>query len=119
VLRGLGGPLDDEPPVLLAHLDTAPHGDRKLALRACHLNAAPPDLYLHPGGDRDRRSTYPRHLENLLIDEAEDLAADPHPPGLVVGENAPGGREDRHPETVQDPRDLRLLAVDAPSRTAR
>src|SRR5215218_9649134 len=36
----------------------------------------------------------------------------------MVGENPPRGREDRHPEPVEDAGDVRLLAVDAPARAA-
>src|SRR3712207_4026390 len=55
---------------------------------------------------------------SLLVDEAEDLAADAGPAGLVVGEDAARGREDRHPETVEDARNIGLLAVYAPAGPA-
>src|ERR671917_1398670 len=53
-----------------------------------------------------------------LIDEAEYLAADAGAPGLVVGEDAPGGREDCYPEAVQHAGNAGLFAVDAPTRSA-
>src|SRR5829696_8064367 len=55
-----------------------------------------------------------RDILFLLVHEADDLAADALAPGLVVGEDPLRGREDRHPEPVEDAGDVLLLAVDAP-----
>src|SRR5215217_7470404 len=44
-----------------------------------------------------------------LVDKAEDLAADAGAPGLVVGEDATRGRENRHPKAVEDAGDAGLL----------
>src|SRR5829696_2862813 len=54
----------------------------------------------------------------LLIYEAEDLATDAGPASFVVGEDAARGREDRHPQPIEDARDIGLLAVDAPAGPA-
>src|SRR3712207_3622351 len=45
-------------------------------------------------------------------------SADPLAPGLVVGEDPLRGREYGHPEPVQHPGDVLLLAVDAPTGAA-
>src|SRR5215216_4275140 len=53
-----------------------------------------------------------------LVDEAKDFAADAPAPGLVVCQDALGGREYRHPEPVEHARDVGLLAVDPAARAA-
>src|SRR5918911_4895295 len=55
---------------------------------------------------------------HFLVDEAENLAADAGPAGLVVGEDTARGREDRHPQAVEYAGYVGLLAVDAPTRPA-
>src|SRR5215212_1071110 len=50
-------------------------------------------------------------LNTSLVDEAKDFAADAPAPGLVVCQDALGGREYRHPEPVEHAGDVGLLAV--------
>src|SRR5215211_1803530 len=117
VLGRVRRPSEHEAPVLLPDLDAAPDGHPQFALRTRHLHDAAGDLDVYPSRDLDRRLTDSRHTL-LLVHEAEDLAADAHPAGLMVGEDPLRGREDRHPEPVEDAGDVLLLAVDAPARTA-
>src|SRR4051794_10684602 len=55
---------------------------------------------------------------NPLVHEAKDLATDTGAAGFVIGEDAPRGREYRHPKSVEDAGDAGLLAVDAPAGPA-
>src|SRR5215210_9315144 len=117
VLGRVRRPSEHEAPVLLPDLDAAPDGHPQFALRTRHLHDAAGDLDVYPSRDLDRRLTDSRHTL-LLVHEAEDLAADAHPAGLMVGEDPLRGREDRHSEPVEDAGDVLLLAVDAPARAA-
>src|SRR5918999_1392223 len=117
VLGRVRSPRQYEAPVLLADLDAAPDGHDQLPSGTRYLHAPVRDLDVHGCGDLDRRLTDSGH-QNLLVHEAEDFAADAPAPGLVVGEDPLRGREDRHPEPVEDAGDVLLLAVDAPARAA-
>src|SRR5215203_4255263 len=57
-------------------------------------------------------------IKTSLVDEAQDFAADAPAPGLVVRQDALGGREYRHPEPVEHAGDVGLLAIDPASRAA-
>src|SRR5918997_3219567 len=59
VVRGVGGPVEDDGPVLLPDLDAAPDGDGELAPWAGDLHAPAGDLDVHPAGDLDRRLSNP------------------------------------------------------------
>src|SRR5215204_1572721 len=57
-------------------------------------------------------------IKTSLVDEAQDFAADAPAPGLVVRQDALGGREYRHPEPIEHAGDVGLLAIDPASWTA-
>src|SRR5215211_4223463 len=69
-------------------------------------------------GSRQELSRFSTLLNTSLVDEAKDFAADAPAPGLVVCQDALGGREYRHPEPVEHAGDVGLLAVDPTSGAA-
>jgi hypothetical protein len=92
VLRRVRGPRQHDASVLFLDLDAAANGHRQLALRAFDPDLTPGGVYLYLIRHLDRRLTDSRHsFSFLLIDEAENLAAEAGPAGLVVGEDATRG----------------------------
>src|SRR5579864_924751 len=59
-----------------------------------------------------------RDMRRSSPDEAQDLAADPGPPGVAVGHDPARRRKNGHAEPPAHPRDLCAAPVDAQARTA-